>query len=248
MSKPLFKISLLFFVVLSFITVIFNNEFALANSDNLIFTQLTDGYWQVWKRGVNGDLKQLTYSQFDKRRPVSSSDRKKIIYRSGNREIFIFDSQSGTELQVLSKLGWMMDPIFFGSDNKIIFSRFDSFLEDDSDLWVADVNSAESEILLRKQGVEFGPSLSSDNSKLVYVGSQGFGKSELYLLDLKTKKEKQLTSNYTVELYPSWSPDGELIVYASDESGNFNIFSMNINSGVTVELQLNVDTGGVLGV
>jgi len=194
-----------------------------------------DGYWQVWIKAKDEKATQLTSSQFDKRSPIWSPDGKRILFRSNNRELFLFDIDTKEERRVLNDIGWIADPSFITED-KIIFSRFDKNLSDESDLWISDFKGGYAELVTKRPGLEYSPHVSPDGKKIVFVSGKGYGTHEIYLLDLETKKETQLTYNKTLEIHPVFSPDGENIAYASDEPGNFEIIVMNLTTQKSTRL------------
>jgi len=202
----------------------------------LAYTRLTGHFWQVWVKTLDGVPRQLTHSPSDKRNPRWSSDYGKILYRTGNREVFLLDLKTGVERQVLKKLGWIMDPDFFRNDSELIFTRFDSHLKDDSDIWVSDFEAKEAKILIKQPNLQYSPQISPDLSKVAYVLGKGFGMRGLQVFDLKGKSEINLTSGRFRVANPHWSPDGKLIAYASEENENYDIFVVDIKTRKTKQL------------
>jgi TolB protein len=201
----------------------------------IAYTRLTDGYWQIWSKELDGEAKQITTTKFDKRTPVWSPSSKQILFRSGNRELFLVDLQTSGERQLLKELGWIVDPIF-KDEARLIFSRFDGNLKDKSDLYTSDLEGKERKLLTNKTGLQYAPALSPDGKTLAYLSGKGHGTHELYLLGLESKQETRLTDNRALELNPTWSPDGKSIAYASDESGNFDIYVMDLKTHKSVKL------------
>src|SRR3989338_8530348 len=103
--------------------VMIASEARSADDFAIVYTRLTGSYWQIWIKKLDGEARQLTSSSFDKRTPVWSKDGQKILYRSNNRELYLFDLDTKEEKQILKKIGWITDPAFF-DDQKIVFSRF----------------------------------------------------------------------------------------------------------------------------
>jgi len=204
-------------------------------ADTIAYTQLTDGYWQVWTQEDNNTPVQVTQSAFDKRTPHWLPDGGKILFRSANRELFIYDLAAQSEKQILPSLGWGTDAVFL-NDREVLFSRFDSFLADESDLWVSDLSGEKRYLLTQKPGLEYAPAVSLDGSRIVFVSGKGAGTHELYLYELKTKQLTQLTKNEVLEMQPAWSPNGKWIAYASDETGNFEIYTMDLESRQTKQI------------
>lgn len=201
----------------------------------IAYTSLTDGHWQIWIKEFTGEPYQLTSTSYDKRTPAWSPDGKKIVFRSNNQELFLFDFDTKKETQILKYLGWITDPSFVGH-NKIIFSRFDKNLKDESDLWISDLDGKEPSVVTKGVGLEYSPQVSPDGKKILFMSGKGYGTHEIYLFDLEEKSEIRLTQNRALEIHPVFSPDGKSIAYASDESGNFDIFVMDLNTRQTKQL------------
>ncbi len=204
--------------------------FAYAQSSTIAYTRLTNGYWQIWTKKLDGDPVQMTTTSYDKRMPVWSPNGKKILYRTNNRELFLVDVETKKETQLLKNFGWMTDPVFFKDDSHILFARFDSNIKDKSDLYTSDLEGTERTLITNKTGLQYAPSLSPDQKQIVYVSGHGYGTHEIYLLDLETKKETQLTKNQSLEIHPVFSPDGKQIAYASDAASNFDIFVRDLKT------------------
>jgi hypothetical protein len=80
------------------------------------------------------------------------------------------------------------------------------------------------------------PSWSSDNSKIVFPGSDYGGRSDLYIFDVASNDLKRLTNDYYDDRDPDFSPDGNHIVFSSDRTtyGNeksYNLFLYTISTG-----------------
>ncbi|PIQ85952.1 MAG: hypothetical protein COV74_06690 [Candidatus Omnitrophica bacterium CG11_big_fil_rev_8_21_14_0_20_45_26] len=200
-------------------------------ADTIAYTQLSDGFWQIWVQQEGQPSRQLTHSAFDKRTPKWSPDASEIIYRSGNREVYIFSLETKKERKILDSHTWGTDPIFYRDNRHVLYVRFDSFLPDKSDLVISDLEGKERNVLNRKPGLAYSPSLSSDGGKIVYISGQGAQTHEMYVLDLMEKMETRLTNNLFLEMHPTFSPDGKKILYTSDQSGNFDIHIMEIETG-----------------
>lgn len=226
-------------IVISLSILFTSNCFAVQEvphtHDAITYIRSTDGYWQVWMKKADKPPQQLTSSPLDKRGPVWSPDGKKMLFRSNNRELYLFDVETKEEKQILHDIGWITDPSFITIE-KIIFSRFDKNLSDESDLWISDLEGKQTELITKKSGLEYAPHASPDGKKIVFVSGKGFGTHEIHFFELDTKKETQLTHNRALEIHPVFSPDGKHIAYASDETGNFDIFVMNLETQKSIRL------------
>lgn len=79
------------------------------------------------------------------------------------------------------------------------------------------------------------PSWSPDGSRIMFTLSTRFGSGEfnqdIYLIDVNSKVLTQLThTQYHNEFSPAWSPNSARIAFASDENGNADLYTMNVDT------------------
>ncbi len=70
------------------------------------------------------------------------------------------------------------------------------------------------------------------SDQIIYTGRTGTGESteELFALEGKTREKTRLTNNNVADGTPSLSPDGKTIVYASKLDGEWDLYTMNLDS------------------
>jgi Tol biopolymer transport system component len=90
------------------------------------------------------------------------------------------------------------------------------------------------------------PVIENPTETIVFV-SRRDGDNEIYALDvvieeggkLVTGGLSQLTDNSASDTYPSWSPDGSELAFQSDQDGDYDIYSMDINGSQITALTHN---------
>ncbi len=104
------------------------------------------------------------------------------------------------------------------------------------------------------------PQWSPDGKKIVFVSDRSdftdlnelhevskiynveFRNLDIYMKDLETNEIKRITDTPNLEGSPVFSPNGDRLAYTSDESGIFNIYIYDLNSGMNYPIT-NVITG-----
>lgn len=74
------------------------------------------------------------------------------------------------------------------------------------------------------------------------ISSEDYSQKDIYLINVATKKIEQITRTSGIEGSPVFSPDGNKLAYVSDQSGIFNVYIYNLDSGINYPIT-NVLTG-----
>jgi len=78
--------------------------------------------------------------------------------------------------------------------------------------------------------------ISPDEKKIVAVVH-----GELYILPAEKPKEgRQVTFTTAREMYPAWDNDSKTVYYASDRNGNYDIYAIDVTTGVEKRLTDNI--------
>lgn len=182
---------------------------------------------------------QLTKSEQDEAFPSFSPDGKEIVFwREGNIWIMNSDGSNPKMLTNFKKNGGGIHPqemaptLSFSSDGqKIVFSK-------EGQIWMMDKDGSNLEQLTKdKISIKYSPSLSPDNSKIVYAANFADKPSgiNIWVMDSDGTNQKRLT-RYEDNVHPSFTPDGKRIIYSSCIAGNKDIWIMNTDGTNKIRL------------
>ncbi|MBI2139068.1 hypothetical protein HYU13_05745, partial [Candidatus Woesearchaeota archaeon] len=87
----------------------------------LLYSRLTDDYWQIWRQKEGEEAVQLTFSPYDKRYP-SMTGRGELIYHTHNDRCYRM--KGGKEEELLKELWPVRDLVPSPEGNLFVFSRF----------------------------------------------------------------------------------------------------------------------------
>lgn len=114
-----------------------------------------------------------------------------------------------------------------------------------TELWVApDADTSHA----KRLASEIGTNMIRENlswtpdGRIVYCSNAG-GHIDLWVMDENGANRRQLTSEAGNNIHPTVSPDGRHIVFASDRTGAYRLWRMNIGTGVTNQLTNTSDVG-----
>lgn len=149
------------------------------------------------------------------RRPGYFSGRLAFVSeRTGRSEIYTSDLFFGDMLQRTQNRSQVVTPRWSPDGSRIVYTGY--WRNGFPDIYVLDIASNESKVLISMKGTNTGGRFSPDGQRLAMVLS-GEGNPEVYianpagrLLARVTRTERQ------IEATPSWSPDGARLVVASD--------------------------------
>ncbi|MCG8696496.1 MAG: hypothetical protein MI922_00465, partial [Bacteroidales bacterium] len=212
---------------------------------NIAFSRLTEDHWQIWTMPIDGNgARQVTESAIDKRYPLWIAGSSDIVFRDNNNRFYRVNVDEGDETQIFDFFG-LIDSYALAPDGEhVMFVRLRREIKDSGDLWVSTLEGKEERIITRDKGLQHEPDWSTDNERIAYVSSHGYRTAELYVVDVDGKNKVRLTNNNARETLPVFSPDGSTLCYASDESGNYEIWTMHVGSKERKQLtdSLSMDT------
>ncbi len=206
---------------------------ASPDGSRLAFSAETRGSWQI--RMYSLDLKRLVaFPTFvgTNTSPAWSPDGLQIAFsssRSGDPEIYVADSSTGTGLKRLTaNNGVDVSPCFNPKTGAQIawvsgrtgLPRIYTMASDGTNVQQ-----------LISDGYAVSPTWSPNGQFLAFswfrhYGPGAPGAEDIYLMDIASRQWVQLTHDGGRNDFPSWSPDGRHIVFQSDRSGSTQIWSM----------------------
>jgi TolB protein len=154
----------------------------------------------------------------------------KIAYvskSSGNKEIFVMDSDGQNPQKVSNNGSINLNPDFAPSGKEIIYT---SYKKGNPDLYRRELFTGLEARISAHPGLNAMGAFSPDGNRIAEVMSKD-GNSEIYLIAKDGKQLARLTRNPAIDVSPAWSPDGSKLVFASDRLGKPQLFVMNADGG-----------------
>jgi TolB protein len=206
----------------------------------VIFTSKRTGQWQLWQvRAEGGEPRRLRANDAMEWQADESPDGRQLALLSnldGAEALWLMDRASGAA-RVLIRHGRNMkggrsilgNPHFSRDGQRIVFSSNWRF---GHQIYVAEVATGEA---TRVSPVESGgcePRFHPDGKKVVYVSRRLWrSRSRLVELDLATGQERVLVDWPALNYDPVYSSDGTELAFASNVSGEFAIYRLNLRDG-----------------
>lgn len=139
------------------------------------------------------------------------------------REIFSvtfdgFDLTRHTETNVP-----LLSPAWSPDGRSIAFT---SFLEDQADIYILNLDSGISSPFWTAPGVDQAPAWSPDGQWIAFSSSVD-GNAEIYVRRVDGSQMHRLTYSWAIETSPTWSPTGHEIAFTSDRLGRPQVFVMD---------------------
>ncbi len=185
-----------------------------------------------------GEVTNMTNSEQPDASPSWSPDGKKIIFSSshdGHSDIYQVDA-TGSNMQVVyadpnyENYGPLFSPdgksiVFVSSNKEIGFLKL--IYEDKSSI----------DLLSEPYGTAASHAWSPDGQNIAVAITRPNEKSQLNIIDMKTRTVREIASGGTnsIMLF-SWSPDSTQIVFQSNQTGNFEIYTIELNTETLIQL------------
>jgi len=156
-------------------------------------------------------------------------DGKAVVYAPSSGGLWFVDAKSGRKRQLTT--GEDESNPVMSSDGRLLYATFSH----QTDLYIMDVDGTNAERLTFHTQNNFGPQISNDGTKIVYMSSRT-GNGELWLIDRTSGTERQLTFREGYDGGPSWSPDDKQIVFGSEDEGAYGVWVLDVDGGVVRRL------------
>ncbi|MEN0063795.1 MAG: Tol-Pal system beta propeller repeat protein TolB [Myxococcota bacterium] len=158
--------------------------------------------------------------------------------QSGNKEIYVMDSDGQNVLAVTRNGAINLSPAFSPSGSEIAWT---SYKKSNPDLYVKDLRTGATRTLSNVKGVNTSPAFSPDGSIVALSRSVG-GESDIFLLNAKTGAViRQLTTGGGIDVSPVFTPNGKTIVFASERGGGAQVYTVPVLGGTPKRLTFTGD-------
>lgn len=194
--------------------------------EKLAYTQVHDGFWQVWEMDMGGGkARLLTDTPVDKSYPEWSDDGKRLAFVTSMGELWIMDMADGKAAKVPLRIP-AFQPKFSKDGGRILFISPRDVFHDDIDIWCVGVDGKNLTLVTKQPWAQVDPAWMSQD-EVLYVDAPKLAGDEICKVNMKNGDVVRLTTNKSNDIQPVYLPGGEGIVYASNENGTFNIRIMD---------------------
>ncbi len=206
----------------------------------LIFSSQRTGATQIYASAPNGaNSVALTNTDNVERFPAISPNGDMLAFTRGDRappfdqrrdpsageltlpRIVVRDLLSGDERQVSPEGVWAGSPAWSPDGSKIVYN---GWADSDTDIYVADVATAESNKLLALRSSQTEPDWSPDGATIIFASDHD-GPFQIFSVRPDGTEVTRITDGRATDLSPEWSPAGDSIVFSRSTDFGHDIFA-----------------------
>ncbi|PKK90343.1 MAG: hypothetical protein CVV64_10285 [Candidatus Wallbacteria bacterium HGW-Wallbacteria-1] len=215
----------------------------------ILFSSSRKGSHDLWTCNVDGtELTRLTLARDDERSPSARPGHGEIAYIGGQRVPMLMSLKwnSGKAVPDQGQAipfpdGIYGQPAWSFDGNWLAVVRFSVIPGDQSEIWMIRRQNGwgEPKRVTTCPPMRLNPAFSPNNLELACASFRRDNImgviEEISLIKLESSSQaisvKNLTSINQDTFDPAWAPDGNLISFTSNESGNYDVFILNLSSG-----------------
>lgn len=211
----------------------------------IAFVALVDGQWDLfaWEPAGHKAPHRLTHTPCDEVRPSLSGDRAFLVYETTDGRLHRLDLKTGetTRLPAASDQHHDMQPAVSPDGKQVLMATALSRKADDTDLALMTLSSEHRVQRLDLPAPQFQPSWSRDQTHMAFVNLHARGwvahvTTEIWIARFENPATWQLTLMDSMTSDPSFSPDGKRIVFASNQAGQYEIYSVDVKTRAVKQL------------
>ena len=188
-------------------------------------------------RPDGSDKRQLTHAPGKDEALNWSPDSKTIAFyseRDGNGEIYTKAVESGTLTRITDHPARDRWPCFT-PDGKAILFNSDRDTAHQNDIYRYSFIDQSIDRLTNNSRDNYNPECSPDGSRIAFTSASS-EESLIMLMDSTGTIIKTISANGSQELEPKWSFDGKYVSFVSIIEGNWDIFTIDIETNKRVQL------------
>ncbi|GIK65085.1 MAG: hypothetical protein BroJett018_28790 [Chloroflexota bacterium] len=170
-------------------------------------------------------------------------DHQLFVYvsdRSGYREIYLHDLDTGVERQLTSNFGLSLDAPSLSPDRAWVV--YEELLHE-SFLVMTNMSATYGqplswEVIDFLEYSQWGPAWSPDGTQIALHSDQ-YGNSDIFIMNPETYEVVQVTTNSEADAYAAWSPDGTQLVYQCSINDGREICIIDVTGNNLIQLTNN---------
>ena len=202
----------------------------VSGQDGSLFSNLTPGFTNRYDYVIA----QGVVVKFNDGRDLAWSPDGRLIAvlarRGRDRELLLIDAvRRRVERQIRLGVDQALNPAFMPDGQRVLFSANRNGIRD---IYVCDLRTEELTNLTDDEAFDYSPVPSPDGSRVVYTSVVDGQHTKLFMFDFDNPETKtQLTFGRFHDKQPAWSPDGSRLVYVSSETGIYDIYVYELETG-----------------
>ena len=207
----------------------------------IIFTCTRGDYNQLCIVNADGTgYQQLTNVEAHNYYPVYSPLRGSIVYASnqngGYFDLFLFIFEGSRLIRLTENIGNVISPSFSPDGKTILFAN--RAAEGPTSLWTVENTGENRDLLYAGPNTIVSADWSPDGSKIAFAMAVDRPDAyEIFLMDSDGTDVQQLTHGLPgIGGSLDWSPDGKYLLIYAGETGNKNIFRIDIGARTAAQL------------
>jgi len=208
----------------------------------------------AWRRDIwtvpvdGGAARQLTQHPANDGQPHFSPDGKEIAFfsdRDRGRQIYVMPVQGGTpERLTFHTSGYYLEDWFPDGQSLLVSGNRDHFWTGSQRHFSIQRHGRSAEKLIFDAYGGYGK-LSPDGRRMLFTregtswwrkGYRGPNASQIWMYDFETGNFTKVREHENGCRYPLWKPDGSGFYYVGAQSGSFNLWEHDLESGAEVQL------------
>jgi TolB protein len=170
--------------------------------------------------------------RFTGRQGIAATQIAFVSDRSGNKEIYLMESDGSGKRGVTSNRSINLFPSWSPKGDMIVYT---SYRSGPPDLWLISRGASRPGRLLASAPQKYRGVWHPNDGQVAVVMNQN-ANTDIFLVGQGGKSVRRITYGASIETSPTWSPDGRRLAFVSDQTGSPQIYVRELESGETRRL------------